>query len=97
MTVRQEDGTETSTSLWFKAKTLFGSFRPVYWQALAVIVVLYFARFDPSFLMLRAKQVWRAALTQCQSLLAMYCPGLLSFFLLDVDMRFLIPMVDVQP
>jgi len=52
-----EDSTEASTSLLFKAQALLGSFKPVYWQALAVIVVLYFARFDASFLLLRAKQV----------------------------------------
>ena len=34
-----------------------GALKPVYWQALAVVVVLYFARFDWSFVVLRAKQV----------------------------------------
>ena len=37
-----------------------GALKPVYWQALAVVVVLYFARFDWSFVVLRAKQArWR--------------------------------------
>ena len=31
--------------------------KPVYWQALAVVMVMYFARFDWSFVVLRAKQV----------------------------------------
>jgi len=30
--------------------------KPVYWQALAVVMVMYFARFDWSFVVLRAKQ-----------------------------------------
>ncbi len=34
-----------------------GAFKPAYWQALLVVAVLYFARFDASFLSLRAKQV----------------------------------------
>lgn len=34
-----------------------GALKPVYWQALAVVVVLYFARFDWSFVVLRAKMV----------------------------------------
>lgn len=34
-----------------------GALKPVYWQALAVVVVLYFARFDWSFVVLRAKTV----------------------------------------
>lgn len=48
---------EPKLGLLAKAKVLFTSFRPVYWQALAVVAILYFARFDPSFLSLRAKQV----------------------------------------
>lgn len=46
------------SSVWFKVKNLLKSFQPAYWQALAVIIVLYFARFDASFLLLRAKQVY---------------------------------------
>lgn len=43
---------------WFeKVKAILSAFKPVYWQALLVVCVLYFARFDFSFLMLRAKQV----------------------------------------
>jgi hypothetical protein len=34
-----------------------GALKPVYWQALSVVVVLYFARFDWSFVVLRAKMV----------------------------------------
>lgn len=40
-----------------KVKAIALSFKPAYWQALMVIIVLYFARFDASFLLLRAKQV----------------------------------------
>jgi len=40
-----------------KAQAIVKSFQPAYWQALIVILVLYFARFDASFLFLRAKQV----------------------------------------
>jgi hypothetical protein len=48
---------EPKLSLWQKARALTGAFQPAYWQALAVVAVLYFARFDASFLSLRAKQV----------------------------------------
>jgi hypothetical protein len=38
-------------------QALVGAFKPAYWQALMVVMVLYFARFDASFVSLRAKQV----------------------------------------
>ncbi|GLC74863.1 hypothetical protein PLESTF_001565600 [Pleodorina starrii] len=40
-----------------KAVAILKAFKPVYWQALAVVAVLYFARFDASFLSIRAKAV----------------------------------------
>lgn len=40
-----------------KAKALLSAFQPAYWQALAVVAILYFARFDASFVTLRAKTV----------------------------------------
>jgi hypothetical protein len=40
-----------------KARALVGAFKPAYWQALIVVAALYFARFDASFVSLRAKQV----------------------------------------
>lgn len=40
-----------------KAKALLTAFQPAYWQALAVVAILYFARFDASFVTLRAKTV----------------------------------------
>eukprot|EP00798_Chlamydomonas_sp_ICE-L_P027969 gene27969-8851_t len=40
-----------------KAWALLTAFKPAYWQALLVVSVLYFARFDASFLSLRAKSV----------------------------------------
>ncbi len=38
-------------------RLLASAFKPVYWQALLVVSLLYLARFDASFLSLRAKQV----------------------------------------
>lgn len=52
-----ETGSIVELNLWQKAKSIFRSFQPAYWQALIVILTLYFARFDASFLILRAKQV----------------------------------------
>ena len=40
-----------------KAKALGSALTPAYWQALVVVSLLYFARFDASFITLRAKQV----------------------------------------
>ncbi|GIL60946.1 hypothetical protein Vafri_15748 [Volvox africanus] len=48
---------EPVLSPWEKAVTILKAFRPVYWQALIVVAVLYFARFDASFLSIRAKAV----------------------------------------
>lgn len=48
---------EASPSLLAKGKALLSAFKPAYWQALAVVAVLYFARFDASFVVLRAKTV----------------------------------------
>ncbi|KAL4517857.1 hypothetical protein Ndes2526A_g02232 [Nannochloris sp. 'desiccata'] len=44
-------------TLFGKAKALLSAFQPAYWQALAVVAILYFARFDGSFVTLRAKTV----------------------------------------
>lgn len=48
---------ESSIGLFDKAKALVSAFQPAYWQALAVVAILYFARFDASFVTLRAKMV----------------------------------------
>lgn len=48
---------EKPLSLLQKARALVGAFKPAYWQALIVVAALYFARFDASFVSLRAKQV----------------------------------------
>ncbi|KAG2487499.1 hypothetical protein HYH03_013918 [Edaphochlamys debaryana] len=40
-----------------KGLAILRAFKPAYWQALAVVAVLYFARFDASFISLRAKSV----------------------------------------
>jgi len=44
---------------FLQAKAFAGVLKPAYWQALIVVCVLYFARFDWSFVILRAKQVRR--------------------------------------
>lgn len=48
---------KASVSLVKKVQILVKEFKPAYWQALSVVSVLYFARFDASFLSLRAKHV----------------------------------------
>lgn len=40
-----------------KAKALGGAFQASYWQALIVVAVLYFGRFDFTFVSLRAQSV----------------------------------------
>lgn len=40
-----------------KAQLLLNALRPAYWQALAVVALLYFSRFDAGFATLRAKTV----------------------------------------
>lgn len=46
---------------FLQAKAFAGVLKPTYWQALIVVCVLYFARFDWSFVILRAKQVRRCS------------------------------------
>ena len=48
---------EQGPSLQEKARALLTCLRPAYWQALIVVSLLYFARFDASFITLRAKTV----------------------------------------
>ena len=50
------DGIE-ELSLGQKAKAFLKARQPAYWQALAVVSLLYFARFDASFITLRARTV----------------------------------------
>ena len=52
------DGVE-QLSLGQKAKAFLKALQPAYWQALAVVSLLYFARFDASFITLRARTVGR--------------------------------------
>lgn len=40
-----------------KARALLGALGPAYWQALAVVALLYMARFDAAFATLRARTV----------------------------------------
>ncbi|MEW5302087.1 MAG: hypothetical protein WDW36_004897 [Sanguina aurantia] len=44
-------------NLWQKAVALFTAFRPCFWQALIVVSIMYFARFDVTFISLRAKSL----------------------------------------
>lgn len=46
-----------------QVRALTGALQPAYWQALIVVSLLYFARFDASFITLRAKLVPPAART----------------------------------
>lgn len=48
---------EVKLTLPQKAKALAKALPPAYWQALTVVGLLYFARFDASFITLRAKTV----------------------------------------
>ncbi len=48
---------EVQLSLMQKGKALVGALQPAYWQALIVVSLLYFARFDASFITLRARTV----------------------------------------
>lgn len=50
------DGLANQT-LGDKARALSKALTPAYWQALAVVCLLYFARFDASFITLRAKTI----------------------------------------
>ncbi|PSC70151.1 MFS transporter isoform B [Micractinium conductrix] len=51
----------SSLSPLAKARALAAGLRPAYWQALAVVGILYFSRFDAGFATLRAKSVMPAA------------------------------------
>ena len=53
-----EAGEGEKLSFVQRAKTLAGALGPAYWEALAVVCLLYFARFDASFITLRAKTVY---------------------------------------
>jgi hypothetical protein len=48
---------EVQLSLVEKGRALVGALQPAYWQALIVVSLLYFARFDASFITLRARTV----------------------------------------
>ena len=47
----------TELGLFQKARILATAFKPAYWQALLVVGLLYFGRFDFTFVTLRAKTV----------------------------------------
>ncbi|DBA86812.1 hypothetical protein WJX79_000242 [Trebouxia sp. C0005] len=46
-----------SLNLGQKIRAFMGALQPAYWQALSVVCLLYFARFDASFITLRARTV----------------------------------------
>ena len=48
-----------------RVRGLLSALQPAYWQALLVVSLLYFARFDASFITLRAKTVCSAAVSCC--------------------------------
>lgn len=52
-----ETGQNQQLSLVEKVKALANALGPAYWEALVVVCLLYFARFDASFITLRAKTV----------------------------------------
>ncbi|KAK9917953.1 hypothetical protein WJX75_000018 [Coccomyxa subellipsoidea] len=52
---------EVQLSLVEKGRALVGALQPAYWQALIVVSLLYFARFDASFITLRARTVMSKA------------------------------------
>jgi hypothetical protein len=53
----KKNNDETKVSLFKKMMIVVKEFKPAYWQALSVVSMLYLARFDASFLSLRAKYV----------------------------------------
>lgn len=53
----ENEEAEVQLTFFQKAKALLGAFQPAYWQALIIVSILYFARFDASFVTLRAKTV----------------------------------------
>ena len=64
-------------SLPDRVRHLLNALQPAYWQALIVVSLLYFARFDASFITLRAKTVSNARQSGCG------CPRWLLFMLLS--------------
>lgn len=48
-----------------KGRALVAAFQPAYWQAIAVVAVLYFGRFDFTFVTLRAQTVRSHAALCC--------------------------------
>ena len=58
---------EVQLSLMQKGKALVGALQPAYWQALIVVSLLYFARFDASFITLRARTVRSPSITPSYS------------------------------
>lgn len=77
-----ESGREQKQLNWLqKIKTVVSAFSPAYWQALLVVSVLYFGRFDFTWVTLRAKAVrlqpyaWQACLCLCTGIDMPWCRG----------------------
>lgn len=64
---------EPQLSLWAKIRTLLSVLQPAYWQAMVVVCILYFARFDASFVTLRAKSVSDQGLARVASTAVCWC------------------------
>lgn len=69
---------ELALSPMEKAVAIVKAFQPAYWQALAVVAVLYFARFDASFVALQAKAVLPKSLLPMLTLINMLVQTLLT-------------------
>lgn len=65
---------EVQLSLMQKGKALVGALQPAYWQALIVVSLLYFARFDASFITLRARTVRHPSILLHQALKLLRLP-----------------------
>lgn len=52
-----DEGEPLRLTLVQKARAVLAALRPAYWQSLAVVVLLYQARFDVSFIMIHAATV----------------------------------------
>ena len=73
-----DSGEDIKLSLPQKAKALAQALPPAYWQALIVVSLLYFARFDASFITLRAKTVSSSQTYLTQHKVAVACTWSLS-------------------
>lgn len=57
ITILQKENKKNEMKLFDKIKTIIKLFKKEYWMSLIVVSILYFSRFDASFVTLRAKEV----------------------------------------